>query len=141
MDTLVDTPTGYSARMKTFLIHAITTSPAALPLAENIICEDYAQDRILRGRAEVVALLDAFFIRGFTNVQVNLRTALTDESSAVFEFVFRGLHVAPFLDIPATQRAVELPMVIICHLTNEQVQRAALYYDAGVLLRQLGLAL
>jgi hypothetical protein len=51
--------------VKTFLIHALTTAPAASPLAENIVCEDYAQDRILQGRAEVVALLDAFFIRGF----------------------------------------------------------------------------
>ena len=52
----------------------------------------------------------------------------------MFEFVFHGYHVAPFLGIPATHRAIELPMVIICHLTNDQIQRAALYYDAGVLL-------
>lgn len=115
------------------------TDATTLPPADDVILQDFAQDRIVRG--EVVALLDAFFIQGFADAQVNMRTVIADESVAMFEFVFCGRHVALFWGLPATHRVVELPIVIACHLTNSQIRRAALYYDAGVLLRQLGLAL
>ena len=123
------------------LTQQLTTDTSALPLADDVILQDFAQDRIVRGRAEVAALLDAFFIRGFADAHVTMQTTIADEASAMCEFVFCGRHVAPFWGLPATHRVVELPMVIACHLTNSQIQRAALYYDAGILLRQLGLAL
>jgi predicted ester cyclase len=45
------------------------------------------------------------------------------------------------MGLPATGREVALPMIIVCHIAAEKIQQAAMYYDAGSLLRQLGMAI
>ena len=45
------------------------------------------------------------------------------------------------MGIPPTGRAVAIPMALFCEIERQEIQLASLYYDAGTLLRQLGLAL
>jgi ketosteroid isomerase-like protein len=42
--------------------------------------------------------------------------------------------------IRPTGREVALPMVFVCDIHDGRILRANLYYDTGILLRQLGLA-
>lgn len=123
------------------IIADLMEDPAAAVLAENVVLQDHAQDRVYQGRAAVEGLLQAFFVVGFPGGQIEVHNSIADETSAVVECAFRGKQDGPFLGIPSTGREVDLAMVIVCQVANGQVYRVGLYYDAGSLLRQLGLAL
>ena len=123
------------------IIAAFVESPVAVPLAEEVILQDHAQDRVYQGRGAVEGVLRAFFVAGFPGAQFEVHSSTAGETSAVLEFDLHGKQDGPFLGIPATGREVVLPMVIVCQISDGQVRRLSLYYDAGSLLRQLGLAL
>lgn len=123
------------------IIAAFVENPTAVALAEEVVLRDHAQDRVYQGRAAVEGLLQAFFVEGFPGARIEVQSSTADKTSAVLEFDLHGNQGAPFLGIPATGREVALPMVIICQISNDQIHRLSLYYDAGSLLRQLGFAL
>ena len=123
------------------LIQALAAAPTAAALAEEVVLEDLAQNRVYCGQAAVTALLHAFFVEGFAEARAIVRTVLADERAAMLEFTFCGRQERPFMAIPATGREVAIPMVLVCHILAGRVQRAALYYDAGSFLRQLGMAI
>lgn len=53
------------------------------------------------------------------------------ETSAVLKCAFHGKQDGPFLSIPSTGRQVVLPMTIVCQISDGQIHRLGLYYDAG----------
>ena len=120
------------------LIQAFVKDITSLPLAHDVVLYERAQDRTFYGRALVSMMFQAFFVQGFADVQLKIQTILGDEQTVVLEFVFQGRHHGRFMGIPPTQRDVNIPMVIICHIQYLQLQQASLYYDAGTLLRQIG---
>lgn len=116
-------------------------APTAVCLVEEVVLEDVAQNHLYQGRAAAEGLLRAFFVEGFPTARVEAQTILADEYTAVLQFLFYGRQDGPFLGLPITGREVVMPMVLICGLSAAQIQRATLYYDAGSLLRQLGMAI
>lgn len=123
------------------IITAFVENPVAVTLAEEAALQDHAQGRVYQGRTAVEGVLQAFFATGFPGAQIEVHSSTADETSAVLEFDLCGKQDGPFLGIPATGREVVLPMVIVCQIADCQVRRLSMYYDAGSLLRQLGLAL
>lgn len=115
-------------------------APTAVPLADGVTWQDMGQNCTYVGRPAVTALLQAFFVEGFPAAHLTVQHLLVDEKKAVLQFIFSGRQDGPFMAIPATGRQVAVPMVLICTLHNATIEQAALYYDAGTLLRQLGLA-
>jgi predicted ester cyclase len=85
-------------------------------------------------------MLNTFFLHGFTDIQTEVQTILVGEKEAVLAFVFRGRQDGPFMGIPPTQQEVAVPMVVICQMEEDGIKQMTLYYNAGTLLRQLGLA-
>jgi predicted ester cyclase len=83
----------------------------------------------------------AFFIEGFAEVRIEIHRLIADEHAAALEFTFRGRHQGRFMGIPPTSREVVIPMALFCRIEAREIRQASLYYDAGTLLRQLGLAL
>jgi len=122
-------------------MEAFAREPAAAPLLEDVVLKDMAQNCAFRGRTAVAGHLRAFFVEGFLEARVEVQTTLADESVAMLEFTFHGRQDGPFMGIPATGREIILPMIIVCHIAAEKIQQAAIYYDAGSLLRQLGMAI
>jgi predicted ester cyclase len=122
------------------LAEQFVLSPTAVPLADGVTWQDMGQNCTYQGQAAVTALLQAFFVEGFPAARLALQHLLVDEKKAVLQFTFYGRQDGPFMAIPATGRAVSVPMVLVCTLTDAALEQAALYYDAGTLLRQLGLA-
>mgnify|MGYP001261770299 CR=1 FL=1 len=116
-------------------------TPLAVPLAEEIVVQDLAQNCTYRRRGGVQRLLQAFFAEGFSEVRLNPQTVLADEKAAMVEFVFYGRHAGVFMSIPATGQRVAVPMVLVCQIAEGFVVHISWYYDAGTLLRQMRLAL
>lgn len=122
------------------LIEAFITGHACEALAEDVIVREHAQECEFRGRAEIRGLWRAFS-GGFPEVRTEIHAIAVDEGTAVAEVAFRGRQDGPFLGIPPTGREVILSVRIIFQLVDSQIRAADIYYDAGSLLRQLGLAL
>jgi predicted ester cyclase len=119
----------------------LAASPVDLPLADDVIAEDHAQGCVFAGRAAVEALLREFFVVGFPNARCEVQCVVASEEGVAFEITLYGRQDGSFLSIPPTGREVRLPMTIMSVFDGSQVRRLSLYYDAGTLLRQLGLAL
>jgi steroid delta-isomerase-like uncharacterized protein len=122
------------------LIEAFALAQDASVLAEDVLLCDLAQERSFHGRGAVTALFNAFFRQGFTQIRTEVQATVIDEEQAALIFVFHGRQDGLFLGIPPTHLEVAVPMVLLCQVEAEQIKRAALYYNAGTLLRQLGLA-
>ena len=116
-------------------------TPTAIPLTEEIVLQDLAQNCTYRRRTAVQRLLLAFFNEGFSEVRIKQQAMLADERTAIIEFVFYGRHSGVFMSIPATGQRVAVPMVLVCQIADSCIHHITWYYDAGTLLRQLGLAL
>ena len=122
------------------LVEAFVTERAAA-LAEDAVFWDQAQSRSFAGRALVEGMWRAFFAEGFAEVRIEIHRLIADDTAAALEFTFCGRHQGRFMGIPPTSREVAIPMALFCWIEAREIRRASLYYDAGTLLRQLGLAL
>jgi len=123
------------------LLEALAPGQALEGLAEDVVLCDHAQERSFAGRAAVGRFLAAWFRQGFSSVQTEPGTMVRGEAAAVFAFTFHGRQDGPFMGLPPTRQPVALPMVLVCRADGGLLTHAALYYNAGTLLRQLGLGL
>lgn len=127
--------------MKQTLIETLVAAPTAVSLADDVALTDFAQSHVVMGRAAVTASLRAFFVEGFPGANLETTASLIDNRAAMMAGVLNGRQQGQIGGIPRTGRQVPIPFVIVCHTAQEIIQRIELYYDAGRLLRQLGLAL
>ena len=123
------------------LAESFVVERSAVALTEDVVLWDQAQSRSFAGRAAVEAVRQALFVDGFAEVRIEVGRLIAEESVAALEFTFFGRHRGRFMGIPPTDRKIAIPMALFCVIEAGQVRRASLYYDAGTLLRQLGLAL
>jgi predicted ester cyclase len=107
---------------------------------DDLLLIDHAQAQVFRGWATIQSHLRAVIDVGFPNAQIDIRTMLEDGHYTVVECTFRGSQWGPFMGITATGRPVAVPLVLVCQRCAGKIGRISLYYDAGALLRQLGLA-
>jgi steroid delta-isomerase-like uncharacterized protein len=117
------------------------TAVLAAVLAEDVVLLDQAQERSFVGREAVITFLHSFFNHSFSQTEAKIQAMIVDETEAALVFTFYGRQDGPFVGIPATGQVVVLPMVVYCQIESGQIKQAMLYYNAGTLLRQLGLAL
>lgn len=122
------------------LVEAFVLAHDPSVLADHVVLHDQAQERSYVGRPAVAALLNAFFVQGFTAVRAEVQSSVVDQHSAALVFTFHGRQDGLFLGIPPTHRLVTVPMVVVCRIEDGQITCAMLFYNAGTLLRQLGLA-
>jgi steroid delta-isomerase-like uncharacterized protein len=123
------------------LVEAFVVGRSAVVLAEDVVFGDQAQSRSFTGRAAVEAIWQALFVDGFADVRIEIHTFIADDMAAALEFIFRGRHHGRFMGLPPTGQEVAIPMALFCRIEAGQIRRATLFYDAGTLLRQIGLAL
>ena len=134
MDTQVSTQNQLAALL-------ITQDITAVPFSNHVVFHDFAQDCLVNGREAVTAVLHAFFQTAFSNPTITLNRTQANAESIRLAFVLAGQQVAPFWGLPCTGRSVTLEMELGCRFLGEQITHVDLHYDAGALLRQLGLAL
>jgi steroid delta-isomerase-like uncharacterized protein len=140
LDTVLDTAVRYGFGMgMDHLIAAFVERPERAPLAEGVVLEDFGQCMVYRGRAAVLAVLSAFFGEGFPDGRMCVEATLSEKQMVVIAFVFCGRQERVFLGLPATGREVAVPMILLFRVAQQCIEHIAWYYDAGTILRQLGL--
>ncbi|MCB9420229.1 MAG: ester cyclase [Ardenticatenaceae bacterium] len=119
----------------------LVTDVTAVPLADDVVLQDFAQSITIAGRRAVTDFICAFFCRAFAEMTLEINTLLADGETATLSLVLAGRHIAPFWGMPCTGRHVTLSLALICRFHAGQIVYIEWYYDGGTLLRQLGLAL
>jgi predicted ester cyclase len=98
----------------------------------------------LQGKGlDVATQFYALWHDGFPDAQVRAQNIVEEGDVCVLEGVFDGTHTGvlttPAGAVPATQRHVSVPYVIIAHARAGKFHRIVLYYDPLSLMAQLGL--
>ncbi len=108
---------------------------------EDLILNDLGQGRVFDTTLGIVEFFQAFFVSGFQDARVELVAWETQNTGFTLETRLYGCQDGPFMGIPATGRKISLPLTLRGRLETGRLRYLEFDYDAGDLLRQLGLAL
>ena len=106
-------------------------------MAEDVVFTIMATGAEHRGRDGVTGMLNYFYHVAF-DASATTRVTLFGETNAMVEGDFVGKHIGEFAGIPATGKAVRVPLCVVYDLDRNQIQRGRVYFEMPVLLRQLG---
>lgn len=106
-------------------------------MAEDVVFTIMATGQENHGREGVRQMLNYFYRTAF-NAEVEPRNAVFADGQAVFEGDFVGKHSGEFAGIPATGKAVRVPLCVVYDLENDQIKRGRVYFEMPVLFVQLG---
>jgi len=122
------------------LIHRFMENHDPSFMAEDATLRDYTMPEPIRGRTAVAQYLDMFYRVAFPGGQAEIRHTVSDGQQVAVEYTFRGVNNGNLMGIPATGRSVEIPMCAVYEVANGAIQAGRVYYDSGLITRQLGLA-
>ena len=90
-----------------------------------------------RGKREVAAFYTSLF-EGVPDATFDLVAVFVSEQGVVEESVLRGTHRGTLFGIPATGRAISLPLTIVFPMKDGCILGERMYFDLLTLQRQLG---
>lgn len=106
-------------------------------MADDVVFTSMATGEEHHGREGVRRMLEEIYHVAFDAV-AELRTLVCEENHAVLEGLFVGRHTGTFAGVPATGRAVRVPLCVVYDLAEGRIRRGRVYFEIPVLLRQLG---
>ncbi len=110
---------------------------------ENIVLNNIAFGTTLKGHAGVREWL-SLWSNALPDAKVEIVNIFPTDSGVVTEFIGRGTHKGPFIGpqgtIPATGKKIEIRFCEVFKVKNGKFSEHRIYFDAGTLMSQLGLA-
>ncbi len=79
-------------------------------------------------------------LAAFPDARVEILSSRQAEDAVVVEAQLRGTHTGPFRGLPPTGRSYEVQGVAIYLFEDDRLICERIYFDAGTILRQLGVA-
>ena len=108
-------------------------------LAEDIAYYEPGVAGPITSRGVITQTESLLYNQAFTDTaSVPIRYIVADEGFVIVEMEFTGLNTGPYLQQPATDREVLIPMVGVYLVETGQIIEARLYYDTNELYTQLG---
>lgn len=90
----------------------------------------------IKGRDAIARHLDAFYHEQLT-AHAEVVNSIFSENKGLLEAVVVGTHTGEFGGIPATGRAVRVPLAVSYDLENGLIKRARIYLMVNVLFDQI----
>ena len=106
-------------------------------VAEDAVFTDMATGGETSGRAAITQMLDYFYHQAF-EAHPELTNLIAADGQATIEGYVVGKHIGEFAGIPATGKAVRVPIAVVYDLEADQIKRARIYLLINVLFQQLG---
>jgi SnoaL-like polyketide cyclase len=78
------------------------------------------------------------FYAAFPDLSHTIDEARSTDNGIVVRFTLRGTHTAPFMNIPATNRAITVSAMVLMTMANGQVTHLHGIFDQLGMMRQLG---
>jgi steroid delta-isomerase-like uncharacterized protein len=107
-------------------------------LSEEPVYRVMATSATHRGREAVASFYTGLF-DSMPDVTLDLVEVYIGENGVVEESVLTGTQTGDLFGLPATGRAVRLPLTIVFPMRNGQILGERLYFDLDSLQRQLDL--
>ena len=106
-------------------------------LHEDAVFTNMANGEIHRGKAEVGAMLQYMYKIAF-DAKVETINRIITEEKALVEGYFKGKHIGDFAGMPATNKEIKVPLAVSYSLEDGLIKTARIYFQANVLMEQLG---
>ena len=106
-------------------------------IAENAVFTMMADGQETHGREAIQQLIQYFYQIAFDGAHETSRTIFADEFATVEGYLV-GRHIGEFAGIPATDKAVRVPMCHIFEVQDGLIQRAHIYFQMITLMQQIG---
>lgn len=106
-------------------------------MAEDVTFTIMATGQEHRGREGVMQMLTYFYRIAF-DATAEPRSMIIGDGQAVLEADFVGKHIGEFAGIPATNKAVRVPLCVVYDLEQDQIKRGRVYFEMPALFAQLG---
>lgn len=107
-------------------------------LATEVTVDNKATPQVQRGRQDAISGIKAL-LNGVPDAQVVVVQSLVHDNVVACEFRIKGTHLGTLLDVPATERLIDLPGISMLTVEEGRVTDVAIYVDSGMLWRQMGL--
>ena len=105
-------------------------------MAPDVVFTTMATGEEHRGPDAVRRLLEHVYHVAF-DARAELRTRLFGEDQAMLEGEIVGRHIGEFAGVPATGKAVRVPLCVVYDLDDGLIKRARVYLEMTTLMRQL----
>jgi len=124
--------------MRTENAHDITATMATLGRRPRYVLNGVILDghEAIRAAYEGIGLDNA---AAFSHFKVEVTGLHTGEEAIVLEGMMSGTHVAEWQGVPATGRSFNIPVCAVFTFdAEEKLAGERIYFDSGLLLKQLG---
>ncbi|MFL5772852.1 MAG: ester cyclase [Flavisolibacter sp.] len=108
-------------------------------LTENAVYRNLATGQVHQGRTEISAMLHYVYHVAF-DARIEKSNFIITESKALMEGFFKGKHIGEFNGIPATNKAVNVPISVSYDLENGLIREARIYMLTDIMEQQLGVS-
>jgi predicted ester cyclase len=92
--------------------------------------------QVFEGRAAVEGFIRLLHEQAF-DANPQLVSMLSGDGQAAVEAIFRGTHIAEFMGVAATGRAVEVPYAVFYNLRGDKISALRGYMPVDALMAQL----
>jgi len=107
-------------------------------LAEDVVFTIMATGEENKGRQAVLAMLE-YFYNGAFKATAERTSLVIGENSAVLEARVVGTHAGEFAGIPATGKAIDVPLCVVYDIEGDFISRGRVYFETPALMKQLGI--
>ncbi len=108
-------------------------------MADDVVFTHMATGQEHIGPEGVLQMLNYFYHLAF-DAHAETRNTIFADGKAVLEADFVGKHIGEFAGIPATNKAVRVPLCVVYDLENDHIKRGRVYFEMPILLQQLGVS-
>jgi steroid delta-isomerase-like uncharacterized protein len=105
---------------------------------EQITWRNVAMEEVYQGKQEVHAFLVRLFT-AFPDLTFDVTYKIARGVNVSEQWCMRGTHRGAFFGVPATGRSVVIPGISMVEMRDGKFLRDEFYFDAGGVMRQLGL--
>ena len=106
-------------------------------MADDVIFITMATGEEVRTPQGLQAMLHHIYHVAF-DAHSETRNLIVSDGHAVYEADFVGTHIGEFAGVPATGKAVRVPLCVVYDLENDKVKRGRVYLEIPAMMRQLG---
>jgi steroid delta-isomerase-like uncharacterized protein len=87
---------------------------------------------------EAVARMLHFIYHVAFDARAETRNMVFADGQAVLEADFVGTHIGEFAGVPATGKAVRVPLCVVYDVEHDKIKTGRVYFEVPAFLRQVG---
>ena len=105
-------------------------------MADDVVFTNMGTGDEHHGVEGVRAMLHYVYHTAF-DARAETRNVIFADGKAVLEADFVGRHIGEFAGVPASGKAVRVPLCVVYDLENDKITRGRIYFEAAAFFKQV----